>query len=149
MTCRRFTRPRGPCGQRRGCLRGLNAAFDKAIWNRAAVEFPLLQPCHIIDVMAQVRRLWLPPDLSGAAKVVGTEHSGDKRGAELIKLVLCTARAGMLADPRVAKRNGSNSSITPKLTGGAARGLSAPGNCHCRVARVLGDGDDQRAWRKD
>jgi DNA polymerase len=76
-----------------------NAAFDKAIWNYAAVEFPLLQPCHIIDVMAQAAASGLPPDLSGAAKVVGTEHLKDKRGAELIKLFCAPHENGMLADP--------------------------------------------------
>jgi hypothetical protein len=40
-----------------------NAGFDKAIWNYSTIGFPLLQPCHIIDVMAQAVNSGLPSDL--------------------------------------------------------------------------------------
>jgi len=62
-----------------------NAQFDRAIWNYATVDFPFMEPHHIVDVMAQASASGLPPDLASAAKL---SHSilKNKAGKDLIKL---------------------------------------------------------------
>ncbi len=62
-----------------------NAGFDKAIWTYATVDFPDLQPHHIIDVMAQAVASGLAPDLATAAKQCHAPHKLES-GKELIKL---------------------------------------------------------------
>jgi DNA polymerase len=62
-----------------------NAGFDKAIWNYTTVDWPLLEPHHIIDVMAQATASGLAPDLAMAAKQSGGEHKAES-GKALIKL---------------------------------------------------------------
>ena len=62
-----------------------NAAFDKAIWNRATRGFPPLLAYHIIDVMVQAVASGLPPDLSSAA-IASASSRKDKSGGKLIQL---------------------------------------------------------------
>lgn len=62
-----------------------NAGFDKAIWNYSTVNFPDMQPHHVIDVMAQATASGLAPDLATAAKQCGAPHKLAS-GKELIKL---------------------------------------------------------------
>jgi DNA polymerase len=62
-----------------------NAQFDRAIWNYATIDFPPLEPHHIIDVMAQASAAGLPPDLDKAAKFSGSTPK-NKIGVGLIKL---------------------------------------------------------------
>jgi len=62
-----------------------NAGFDKAVWNYATEGFPLLEPWHVIDVMAQGAASGLPPDLDLASRVIGGAKK-DKSGSGLIKL---------------------------------------------------------------
>lgn len=76
----------------RGIWAAWNAGFDRAIWNLATRGFPLLPPCHIIDVMAQATASGLPPDLKGAAEASGSEHKAAD-GKDLIKL-FCGPEAG-------------------------------------------------------
>jgi len=62
-----------------------NAGFDRAIWNYATLDFPFMEPHHVIDVMAQATASGLPPDLDAAAKQSGSLLK-DKAGSALIKL---------------------------------------------------------------
>jgi DNA polymerase bacteriophage-type len=73
-----------------------NAQFDRAIWNYATVDFPPLEPHHIIDVMAQAAAAGLPSDLSSAAQM-SKSILKNKSGKALIKL-FCTPDA--LATPQ-------------------------------------------------
>src|SRR5437764_569172 len=66
-----------------------NASFDKAIWNYAAQDFPLMKPRNIIDAMAQASASGLPPDLASAARACGATAQKDAAGKTLIKL-FCT-----------------------------------------------------------
>lgn len=70
-----------------------NAGFDKAIWNHSTIGFPVLQPCHIIDVMAQAVASGLPADLAGAAQASGSIPK-EETGSELIKLFCLPGAAG-------------------------------------------------------
>jgi DNA polymerase len=62
-----------------------NAAFDKAIWNYSAIDWPRLEPHHIIDVMAQAVASGLAPDMRMAAIQCGAERK-DEAGKELIRM---------------------------------------------------------------
>jgi DNA polymerase len=80
-----------------------NAGFDKAIWNYATAEFPVLPPCNIIDVMAQAVASGLPPDLAGAALAINTPIQKSKSGTNLIKLFSVPGEDAMpLADPQTS-----------------------------------------------
>jgi DNA polymerase len=70
-----------------------NAAFDKAIWNYGTDDFPVMEPWHVIDVMAQAAAAGLPPDLSAAARFVNGERKGEK-GRELIRLFSMSTSTG-------------------------------------------------------
>jgi len=70
-----------------------NAGFDKAIWNYSTIGFPLLQTCHIIDVMAQAVNSGLPSDLAGAARASASLRK-DASGGDLIKLFCEPAAVG-------------------------------------------------------
>jgi len=63
-----------------------NAGFDKAIWNFATDGFPVMEPWHIIDVMAQAAASGLPPDLDMASRMAGGGIQKAKSGTDLIKL---------------------------------------------------------------
>lgn len=62
-----------------------NAGFDRAVWNYATFGFPVMDPHHVIDVMAQATASGLPPDLAGAAQQSGSILKDDT-GTGLIKL---------------------------------------------------------------
>ena len=122
-----------------------NAGFDKAIWNYATDGFPEMEPHHIIDVMAQGAASGLPPDLDLASVVVGGAQK-DKSGSDLIKLFCLPDSEG------TPQTHPAEWAAVPRLRQaghrGAARGL--PGDAPAaarRVARILGDGGDQRARR--
>jgi len=63
-----------------------NSSFDKAIWNFATIDFPQLEPHHIIDVMAQATANGLAGQLAQAAKQCGTSNQKDTAGKQLIEL---------------------------------------------------------------
>lgn len=62
-----------------------NAGFDRAVWNYSTVGFPVMEPEHVIDVMAQGAASGLPPDLALASQVCGGARKV-AGGRELIKL---------------------------------------------------------------
>ena len=62
-----------------------NAGFDRAVWNYSMLKSPLLEPHHIIDVMAQATASGLAPDLKAAAQQSGSVHKVAE-GSKLIKL---------------------------------------------------------------
>ncbi len=62
-----------------------HAAFDRAAWNFATVDFPLMEPHHIIDVMVQTQAAGLPQGLGDAAKFAGCNHKAPE-GRALIDL---------------------------------------------------------------
>jgi len=62
-----------------------HAAFDRAAWNFATVDFPLMEPHHIIDVMVQAQAAGLPQGLGDAAKFAGCSHKAPE-GRALIDL---------------------------------------------------------------
>jgi DNA polymerase len=62
-----------------------HAAFDRAAWNYATVDFPLMAPEHIIDVMVQTSAAGLPQGLGDAAKFAGCSHKAPT-GRALIEL---------------------------------------------------------------
>jgi DNA polymerase bacteriophage-type len=62
-----------------------NAAFDRAIWNRATIGFPPLEPWMMIDTRVQALASGLPSDLKSAAKIAGGALK-DEAGRDLINL---------------------------------------------------------------
>ena len=62
-----------------------NAAFDKAAWNFATIDFPWMEAEHIIDAMVQATVNGLPASLKMAAKQAKVTNKLDE-GTELIKL---------------------------------------------------------------
>jgi DNA polymerase len=62
-----------------------HAAFDRAAWNYATLDFPLLAEDDIIDVMAQATAAGLPQPLADAAKYAHTAHKASS-GKDLIRL---------------------------------------------------------------
>ena len=62
-----------------------NAGFDRAVWNYSMLGSPLLEPHHVIDVMAQATASGLAPDLKAAAQQSGSVHKVAE-GSKLIKL---------------------------------------------------------------
>jgi DNA polymerase bacteriophage-type len=62
-----------------------NASFDKAIWNFATTDFPLMKPEHVIDAMVQAANSGLPPSLKMAARYAGCTAKVEE-GRDLIKL---------------------------------------------------------------
>jgi len=62
-----------------------NAGFDRAIWNFATLDFPFMEPHHVIDVMAQATASGLPPDLAKASETIGKAVKVGE-GKELVQL---------------------------------------------------------------
>jgi len=62
-----------------------NAGFDRAAWNYATVGFPVMEPHHIIDVMAQAMAAGLPAGLGDACKHAGTTRKVPE-GKKLVEL---------------------------------------------------------------
>ena len=62
-----------------------NAGFDRPVWNYATPDFPLMEPHHIIDVMAQATASGLPPDLAQASRAIGGALKVGA-GKDLVKL---------------------------------------------------------------
>lgn len=50
-----------------------NAGFDRAAWNNGTADFPLMEPEHVLDIMAQAVASNLPPSLEGAARFLGLD----------------------------------------------------------------------------
>ena len=75
-----------------------NAGFDKAIWNYST-DFPGMDACHIIDVMAQATAAGLPPDLDMAAKMAGVAFKKVKDGKALMALFCLPRRTRATAVP--------------------------------------------------
>jgi DNA polymerase len=70
-----------------------NMGFDRAIWNFATIDFPLLSPEQTIDVMAQAVASGLPADLNMGAKMSGATHKMAS-GKSLISLFCIPGAAG-------------------------------------------------------
>jgi len=62
-----------------------NAGFDKAAWNYATIDFPLMEAHHIIDAMTQAMVNGLPASLKMAARQAKVTNKLDE-GTDLIKL---------------------------------------------------------------
>src|SRR6187397_2915856 len=62
-----------------------NAGFDKAAWNYATIDFPLMEAHHIIDAMTQAAVNGLPPSLKLAARAAKVTAKLEE-GTDLIKL---------------------------------------------------------------
>jgi DNA polymerase len=63
-----------------------NAGFDRAIWNYATEDFPVLEPWMIIDTRVQAAASGLPAALDAACRYSGAEILKDTRGKDLIRL---------------------------------------------------------------
>ena len=75
-----------------------NAGFDRAIWNYAVSGSRIMEPHHIIDVMAQGAAAGLPPDLMKASRICGREDERKlETGRKLMELFCLPGAAG---DPR-------------------------------------------------
>ena len=63
-----------------------NAGFDRAVWNYSTLEFPELEPRHIIDAMAQAHRRRAAAGSGSGRQGLALAASSVKTGKELIKL---------------------------------------------------------------
>ena len=121
-----------------------NCSFDRAIWNYATLDFPALEPHHIIDVMAQAVASGLPPDLKMAAKTCGASDKLES-GRDLIAL-FCLPDS--TATPQSHFEEWVDFPLCPVRHRGDARRVQAyPAIELCRMAGMLGDGSDQWARR--
>lgn len=69
-----------------------NAGFDREAWNNGTADWPLLEPEHVVDIMAQAVASNLPPSLEGASRAIGREGKQND-GKALIRL-FCAAGGG-------------------------------------------------------
>ncbi|RPI47093.1 MAG: hypothetical protein EHM67_00245, partial [Hyphomicrobiaceae bacterium] len=63
-----------------------NASFDRECWNQLCVDFPELEPEHVIDIMAQAMASGLPGALDGAARYARVPIQKRASGKQLIEL---------------------------------------------------------------
>lgn len=74
-----------------------NAPFERAIMRNCLPHWKF--PDRWLDTAAMCRRVGLPASLDEATKAIGTAHTKDKRGAQLIKLFSLPQKDGRFIEP--------------------------------------------------